>query len=119
MGKKVRATIATSETKPAPWRVLCYTVPLWGGALLLSVAMPLTAVLSLVVLSGCLFILPFKARRGLCPHCQRPKLVPFSGVGGSCKGCGVDLVLRNKVLHYIEAVPKAARPAYTGGKRGG
>jgi len=117
MTKKIRATIATSETRPAPWRVLFYSIPLWGIALLLLIAMPLTAVLSLLVLAVCLFILPFKARRGLCPHCQHPKLIPFSGLGGQCKGCGVDLVLRNKQLHYIEAAPKPARPAYTAGKK--
>jgi|UPI00039A77B0 uncharacterized protein (DUF983 family) len=118
MEKKIRATIATSETKPAPWRLLCYTIPLWGAALLLLIAMPFTAVFSLLVLSVCICILPFKARRGLCPHCQHPKFIPFSGFGSQCKGCGVDLVLRDKQLHYIEAAPKQVRPAYTRGSKG-
>ncbi len=98
----MRKTLATSPAKPAPLRVLLYSLPLWGGSILLIFAMPLTGIITSVVIAGCVFILPFKARRGACPKCGKLRLFPFSGFGGKCKGCGEDIVLRGNAIHLIE-----------------
>ena len=77
--------------------------------------MPMTGLIGAIVVVACLLVLPFKARRGACPDCGKPKLLPFSGFGGVCKGCGNELVLRGKELHLLEAKD---RRAMTGSGRG-
>ena len=102
-----RKTLATSNTTPAPLRIMIFTLPLWGLSLLLMLFMPFTGMVSFVCMAVCLLWLPFTARHGLCPQCQHPKTIAFSGLGSACKGCGADLVLREHLIHHIE--PKKRR----------
>ncbi|MDQ6980064.1 MAG: hypothetical protein Q9M46_01170 [Ghiorsea sp.] len=111
----MRKTLSTSPAKPAPLRILLYSLPVWGGSILFIFAMPLTGIVSSVFIAGCLLVLPFKAKQGECPSCGKHKLFPFSGLGGMCKGCGQELVLRGKAIHLLE--PKASR-AKPGSGRG-
>jgi len=100
-------TIATSPAKPAPFRVIFLSLPLWGFSLLLMLFMPLTGLVSFSVIAFCLLWLPFKARQGRCPQCQKIKTFPFSGFGSRCKGCGYELVLRGLDIHQLEPRKKA------------
>jgi hypothetical protein len=69
----------------------------------LTLFMPMTGIITSAVMIICLLVLPFKARRGLCPACERPKTLPFSGFGNSCRGCGGEVVLRGDEFHLLEA----------------
>jgi hypothetical protein len=69
----------------------------------LTLFMPMTGIITSVVMIFCLLVLPFKARRGLCPACEMPKTLPFSGFGNSCRGCGGEVVLRGDEFHLLEA----------------
>ncbi|MBL1353728.1 MAG: hypothetical protein COA61_010450 [Zetaproteobacteria bacterium] len=95
-------TLAISPAKPAPFRIIALSLPLWGLSLLLSFFMPLTGIFSFIIIGICLFWLPFKAKQGHCPGCQRLKVFPFSGFGSRCKGCDYELVLRGDEIHQIE-----------------
>ncbi|MDQ6990250.1 MAG: hypothetical protein Q9M11_00775 [Mariprofundaceae bacterium] len=97
-----QATIAILPAKPAPFRIIFLSLPLWGLSLGLSFFMPLTGIFSFVIIGICLFWLPFKAKQGCCPNCQRLKVFPFSGFGNRCKACGCELVLRGNYIHQIE-----------------
>jgi len=110
MNQPMRKTVATAPTKPAPLQILLYTLPLWGASVALTLFMPMTGIITAIIIGICLLILPFKARRGLCPSCERPKTLPFSGFGNICKGCGEELVLRNNELHQIEPRPASSFP---------
>lgn len=110
MGRPIRETVATSVTKPAPMRIILFTLPIWGAALLLTFFMPMTGIVTSILAGICLLVLPFKARRGLCPNCQTPKTLPFSGFGNACRGCGEELVLRGDQLHQIEPRSQMPRP---------
>ncbi len=105
-----RQTIATSATTAAPLQILLYTLPLWGASLGMTLFMPITGIITSVVIAYCLLILPFKARRGPCPNCQAIKTLPFSGFGNRCRRCGEELVLRNGEFHLLEPGDKAPRP---------
>jgi len=105
-----RSTVATSPATPAPLHILAYTLPLWGACLLLTFFMPVTGIVTSVVIGLCLLVLPFKARRARCPSCGTPKTFPFSGFGNQCKGCGEELVLRGNEIHQLERKPERARP---------
>ncbi|MDQ7001888.1 MAG: hypothetical protein Q9N02_04280 [Ghiorsea sp.] len=108
--KTLKITIATA----APLRILLFSLPLWGGSLLLIFMMPLTGIVSSFVIAGCVFILPFKAKKGECPACGKLKLFPFSGFGSQCKGCGEDIVLRGEDIHLLE--PKSNTPIAGSGR---
>ena len=110
----MRKTLATSSAKPAPLRILLYSLPLWAGSILLIFVMPLTGIVSSILIAGCVLILPFKAKQGACPACRRIRLFPFSGVGGPCKGCGEDIVLRGNEIHLLE--PKGNTPTSGSGR---
>ena len=110
----MRKTLATSPAKPAPLRILLYSLPLWGGSILLVFAMPLTGIVSCILVAGCVLVLPFKAKQGACPACKCKRLFPFSGVGGLCKGCGEDIVLRGNDIHLLE--PKDNTPSPGSGR---
>ncbi|MBF0282485.1 MAG: hypothetical protein HQM07_07985 [Zetaproteobacteria bacterium] len=105
-----RPTIAMAETSTGALHILIYTLPLMFAAMLLTFAMPFTGVVTSLLLFACVFILPFKARRGFCPSCGHAKLFPFSGFGNGCKGCGADLVLRGETLHWLEDKPRSKAP---------
>ena len=107
MNRPLRETVATAPTKPAPLQILFYTLPIWFAAAALTLFMPTTGIITSIIVAICVLVLPFKARRGFCPNCEKPKTLPFSGFGNRCKGCGEELVLRNNELHQIE--PKATR----------
>ncbi len=109
MSHSVRKTIATSETSPAPVRIILSTLPVWGASMALTLFMPTTGIITSIIMAVCLLVLPFKARRGLCPACERPKTLPFSGFGNSCKGCGGEVVLRGDRFHLLEAKAKGRR----------
>lgn len=104
-----RQTIQTGESQPAPLRIILYTLPLWAGSIVLMFVMPFTGLVTSLLAGLCLFILPFKARRGFCPQCGRAKMFPFSGFGSACKGCGQELVLRGDVIHLLEPKDKSVR----------
>ncbi|MCF6208415.1 MAG: hypothetical protein L3J61_03375 [Ghiorsea sp.] len=106
----MRKTLTTSPTKPAPLRILLYSLPLWGGSILLIFAMPLTGIVSSIFIAGCLLVLPFKAKQGEWPSGGKDKLFPFSGMGGMCKSCGQELVLRGKLIHLLEPKSNRAKP---------
>jgi len=110
MSHPVRTTVATSPASPAPLQILLYTVPIWGGCLLLTFFMPITGIVTSVVAALCLLVLPFKARRGKCPACGTTKTFPFSGFGNACKSCGEELVLRRDEIHQLEPRPEKPRP---------
>jgi len=110
MNRPFRNTVATATTKPAPLQILLFTLPIWGASALLALFMPMTGIITSIIVGSCLLILPFKARRGLCPNCQTPKTFPFSGFGNSCKGCGEELVLRSNEIHQIEPRPASSVP---------
>jgi len=95
-------TLATSTAKPAPFRIIFLSLPLWGLSLLLMFFMPLTGLISSILIGFCLFYLPFKAKQGECPHCHTLKTFPFSGFGSRCKGCEYELVLRGDKIHQIQ-----------------
>jgi len=95
-------TLATSPAKPAPFRIIFLSLPLWGLSLMLMFFMPLTGLLGSLLIGVCLFWLPFKAKQGCCPNCQTLKTFPFSGFGGRCKGCEYELVLRGDLIHQIQ-----------------
>jgi len=97
-----RQTLATTPASPAPFRIIMLSLPLWGASLLLTLVMPLTGFISFILIALCLVYLPFKAKRGACPECQRLKTFPFSGFGSTCKGCHYELVLRGSEIHQIE-----------------
>ena len=109
-----RKTLKTTSAKHAPLRVLLYSLPVWGGSILLIFMMPLTGIVSSFIIAGCILILPFKARKGECPECGKLKLFPFSGVGGVCKGCGQDIVLRGEDIHLLE--PRSETPIAGSGR---
>jgi len=113
MSSPVRKTVATSETSAAPLQILLYTLPLWGASMALTLFMPMTGIITSIIMVVCLLVLPFKARRGLCPACERPKTLPFSGFGNSCRGCGEEIVLRGREFHLLETRTKG-RIAGTG-----
>jgi len=75
--------------------------------------MPFTGFISFILMALCLCWLPFKAKRGACPHCQTLKTFPFSGFGSACKGCDYELVLRGSEIHQIE---KKNRARYGSGR---
>ncbi len=102
-----RQTIQISDSVPASLRIIFYTLPLWAGSLILMFVMPLTGLVTFVLIATCLFILPFKARQGKCPACSTSKTFPFSGYGSACKGCGQELVLRGEAIHLLEAKSKS------------
>jgi len=108
-----RQTIATTSASPAPFRIIMLSLPLWGASLLLTFVMPLTGFISFILIALCLVYLPFKAKRGACPECQRFKTFPFSGFGSLCKGCNYELVLRGSEIHQIE---KNTHPRYGSGR---
>jgi len=110
MSHLFRNTVATTVTKPAPLQILLFTLPIWGASVALTLFMPMTGIITSIIIGSCLLVLPFKARRGLCPNCQTPKTLPFSGFGNNCKGCGEELVLRNNELHQIEPRPASSTP---------
>ena len=110
---QARTTIATSHASPAPFRIIMLSLPLWGASLLLTLVMPLTGFISFLLIALCLIYLPFKAKRGACPECQRLKTFPFSGFGSLCKGCNYELVLRGSEIHQIE---KNNHPRYGSGR---
>jgi hypothetical protein len=114
MSHSVRKTIVTSPTSPAPLQILLYTLPVWGASMALTLFMPMTGIITSIVMVVCLLVLPFKARRGLCPACERPKTLPFSGFGNLCKGCGEEIVLRGDTFHLLEA--KAMKPRAGSGR---
>jgi len=66
--------------------------------------MPFTGFISFILIAVCLCWLPFKAKRGACPHCKKLKTFPFSGFGSKCKGCEHELVLRESLIHQIETI---------------
>ncbi len=109
MTQPVRKTIATSVTSPAPLQAFLYTLPVWGGCMVLTLFMPMTGILTSSVMAVCLLVLPFKTRRGHCPTCGTPKILPFSGFGNACKGCGNEVVLRGHEFHLLEAKQKSRR----------
>jgi hypothetical protein len=109
MSHPVRKTIATSETSPAPVRIILFTLPVWGASMALTLFMPMTGIITSIIMVICLLILPFKARRGLCPACERPKTLPFSGFGNTCKGCGGEVVLRGDEFHLLEVKAREKR----------
>jgi len=108
-----RQTLATSPATPAPFRIILLSLPLWGASLVLMLCMPFTGIFSFTLIALCLCWLPFKAKRGPCPHCQRLKTFPFSGFGNACKGCNYELVLRGSDIHQIE---KNTRPRHGSGR---
>jgi len=110
MGHSPRTTVATATATPAPLHILIYTLPLWFFFLLLTFFMPITGIVTSIVIAICLLVLPFTAKRALCPACGRAKTLPFSGFGNRCKGCGVELVLRGSEIHQLEPKPEKARP---------
>jgi hypothetical protein len=110
MNHPVRKTIATAASTPAPLQILLYTLPVWGASMALTLFMPITGIITSVIMAICLLILPFKARRGRCPACETVKTLPFSGFGNACKGCGGELVLRDREIHLLEAKQKSRRP---------
>lgn len=110
MNKPLRGTVATTTTRPAPLQILLYTLPVWGVSVALTLFMPMTGIITSIIIGCCLLILPFTARRGFCPNCQTPKTLPFSGFGNHCKGCGEELVLRDNELHQIEPRPTNSTP---------
>jgi len=75
----------------------------------LTLFMPMTGIITSSIMAICLFVLPFKARRGHCPTCETPKVLPFSGFGNICKGCGNEVVLRDQKFHLLEAKQKKRR----------
>ncbi|MDX8387886.1 MAG: hypothetical protein R8M46_05040 [Ghiorsea sp.] len=97
-----KKTLDTSASFAAPFRIILYTFPVWGAFLLLMFVMPMTGLVGSIIIAISLFLLPFKARRGVCPRCTTVKLFPFSGFGNACKGCGGELVLRGKIIHLLE-----------------
>ncbi len=103
-----RETLKISPAQAAPVQIIVYTLPLWGASLLLMFAMPITGIVSSLVIAGCVFVLPFKAKKGECPGCGRKRLFPFSGFGSACKGCGEDIVLRENEIHLLEPRSRAA-----------
>ncbi len=109
MSHPVRKTVATSETSPAPVRIILFTLPVWGASMALTLFMPMTGIITTVIMVICLLVLPFKARRGLCPACERPKTLPFSGFGNTCKGCGGEVVLRGDKFHLLEVKAREQR----------
>ena len=109
-----RKTIKTTPAKAAPFRILLFSLPLWGGSILLIFMMPITGIVSSLVIAGCVFVLPFKARKGECPECGKLKLFPFSGFGSACKGCGQDIVLRGEDIHLLE--PRSNTPVSGSGR---
>jgi len=108
-----RQTIATSPAAPAPFHIIILSLPLWGASLMLMLFMPFTGIISFIVIAICIIFLPFKAKRGTCPHCQTLKTFPFSGCGSLCKKCGHELVLRGSFIHQIEA---RTTPRYGSGR---
>jgi len=103
MSHPVRNTIATSKTSAAPIQIILFTLPIWGASMILTLFMPMTGIITSIIMAVCLLVLPFKARRGLCPACEKPKTLPFSGFGNRCKGCGKEIVLRGSEFHLLEA----------------
>jgi len=75
----------------------------------LTLFMPMTGIITSIIMGVCLLVLPFKARRGHCPACDRPKTLPFSGFGNACKGCGGEVVLRGGKFHLLEAKARQQR----------
>ncbi|MES0371880.1 MAG: hypothetical protein ABUK11_06330 [Mariprofundaceae bacterium] len=110
MSHPARKTIATSTTSPAPLQIILYTLPVWGASMALTLFMPMTGVITSTIMIICILVLPFKARRGCCPACNRSKTFPFSGFGNACKGCGEELVLRKNEIHLLEPKQKNSRP---------
>jgi len=90
--------------------MLLFTLPVCAGCFVLIIAMPLTGTLLSFVMFIGLFILPFTAKRGECPACNAPRLFPFSGIGGHCKNCGEEIVLRGSEVHQIEPKQQTPRP---------
>jgi len=113
MQQPSRQTLATSPAKPAPIRIILLSLPLWGASVALMLFMPLTGIISFIVIAVCLCWLPFKAKHGTCPACHTPKTFPFSGFGSLCKGCNYELVLRGSKIHQIA---KNKRPRYGSGR---
>ncbi len=109
MSHSVRKTVATSPTSPAPVRIILFTLPVWGASMALTLFMPMTGIITSIIMAVCLLALPFRARRGLCPGCKRPKTLPFSGFGNNCKGCGGEVVLRGDEFHLLEAKAREQR----------
>lgn len=109
MSHPIRKTVATSDTSPAPLQILLYTLPVWGASMALTLFMPMTGMITSIFMAICLLVLPFKARKGQCPSCKTPKLLPFSGFGNRCKGCGEEIVLRGNEFHLLEARTKRGR----------
>lgn len=114
MNRTERKSIATTPASPAPLHILAMTLPLWGACLLLTFFMPVTGIVTSLVIGLCLLVLPFKARRGACPNCSMMKTLPFSGFGNCCRGCGEELVLRGNQIHLLEPRPKRPRPGSGG-----
>lgn len=110
MAHPLRSTVATSPASPAPLRILLYSLPVWGGCILLTFFMPITGIITSIVGGLCLLVLPFKAKRGRCPACGTIKIFPFSGFGNACKECGEELVLRGSEIHQLEPKPATPRP---------
>jgi hypothetical protein len=110
MSQPTRKTVATAATSAAPLQILLYTLPVWGACMALTLFMPMTGLITSIIMIICLLVLPFKARHGRCPNCGRPKVFPFSGFGNACKGCGEELVLRGNEIHQLEAKHKGHRP---------
>lgn len=89
-------------------------MPWLAIAIPLSLFMPATGIISTLILGPAILILPFKARRGPCPACNRLKTFPFSGFGNACKGCGEEIVLRGEEIHLLEPRAKEPRPPCSG-----
>lgn len=102
MHSTARKTVATASTSAAPLQILLYTLPVWGACIALTLFMPMTGIITSIIMAICLLVLPFTARRGRCPACQTLKTFPFSGFGNGCKGCGEELVLRGSEIHQLE-----------------
>ncbi|PIQ32190.1 MAG: hypothetical protein CO186_05415 [Zetaproteobacteria bacterium CG_4_9_14_3_um_filter_49_83] len=104
-----RKTLAATITDAAPIQIIIITLPWWLGSMGLSLFMPLTGIVTFIVLGTCIAVLPFKARKACCPACGTLKILPFSGIGTNCKGCGHELVLRGREMHLLEAKPAKKR----------
>ncbi|MDQ7003805.1 MAG: hypothetical protein Q9N67_02330 [Ghiorsea sp.] len=109
-----RQTLKISASSKAPMRIVLFLLPMLAVALMLCFVMPLTGIVSTVIIMIALLTLPLKARKGECPECGHVKMFPFSGFGGACKGCGKDIVLRGEEVHLLE--PRSQVPVVGSGR---